>query len=279
MDAWPRTSRRLPRVAPSGGHQRLGPRRAGCYGKAVPQPYDSPPIVEAVYEVFVQDSPGWSQLSLERIREKVKDQFGGSKDVLEPVGVQVQFGPGKTIAQTMTPEAPRHRLWSSDKSEMFQFSSAMCAYNLLAKYRGFDEHKADLERIVGVYLAEASSTGILWVGQRYINKITLPSSGTNPSEYFLFYPALPPSSSHRPFALQVVTESFEGGSVTLNLAYQDEGPSGADYFLDIYARSKIAVAANAAEVREWQERAHQPVKRAFESALTDKARALFEGRK
>ncbi len=239
--------------------------------------YKRPPLVEAIYEVYIEDSPGWSQLSYGRIKDGLQSRFDGEPDVLEPIGFEVKLGPGKSVAQTTAYEAPRHRVWSRDRGEMFQFSPAMCAYNLLAKYTRFEAHAADLEEFVRAYLKEAQPTRIAWVGQRYINRISLPTSATDPAQYFHFYPSLPPPTSHRPFALQVAMEQFEGGEATLNLSYQGEDGGGAQYFLDIYARSTAPIAPEAAAVREWQERAHQPVRKAFEAAVTDKAREELLG--
>jgi hypothetical protein len=85
----------------------------------VPERYKSPPLVEAIYEVYVRDCPGWSELSYKEIEEQARPRFDGRRDELEPVGVQVQLGPGKAIAHSVAPEARRVRLWSRDASEMF----------------------------------------------------------------------------------------------------------------------------------------------------------------
>ena len=72
-------------------------------------------------------------------------------------------------------------------------------------------------------------------------------------------------------------EKFDGGEAALNLTFQGQENDQAVYFLDIYARSTVPLNPVAGELRVWQERAHESVGRAFEAAVTAKARELFEG--
>jgi uncharacterized protein (TIGR04255 family) len=243
----------------------------------VPEPYKAPPLVEAIFEVYYRDSPGASELSFKELEDLLRKQFSGRREELEPRGVQFQLGPGKNVAHKVLSEEQRIRLWAEDGGEMFQFAPRMCAYNILSRYRQFADHASDIERLFSAHLDRARPTAVEWAGQRYINKVLLPSADLDPAGYFEFYPKLPKAAPQRPFALQVVMERFAAGEVTLNLTYQGDEQEKAVYFLDIYARSTGPLGAAAGELRAWQEQAHESVRRAFESAVTAKARTLFGG--
>ena len=136
--------------------------------------YERPPLLEAIYEVYARDCPGWSELSYKEIEEQLRARFDGRREELEPVGVQVLVGPGKAISHSVAPEAHRVRLWTKDGGEMFQFAPTMCAYNIMKRYERFASHAADIEKLFGVYLERAKPTATEWAGQRYINRVLLP---------------------------------------------------------------------------------------------------------
>lgn len=239
--------------------------------------YKTPPLVEAIFEAYFRRSPGWSELSYKRLEERLRDRFDGKRDVVQSFGIEFQFGrDGQVVRQGQAPEAPRQqRIWAKDGGELFQFSPAMCAYNLLSRYRHFESHAPEIEKLYAEYLAEAQPTAVKFLGQRYINRVVLPEGTEDPAAYFEVYPKLPGTAVHRPFALQLLAEKFEDGEVFMNLAYQGEERSRALFFLDVYARSTKPVRPLAAEIRIWHERAHAVVHRAFEAALTAKSRDLF----
>lgn len=238
--------------------------------------YKAPPLVEAIYEVQFKDGPGWSELSYGRLEAAVADRFDGNRDTQEAVGVEIQFGPDGMVTPGPAPRLPRkRRIWTKDGGELFQFSSSMCAFNVLSQYKHFDLLTDNLEKLFDLFTKEAQPTATQFVGQRYINRVVLPSGQQDPSAYFEVYPRLPLSVAHRPFALQVVSERFDGGEVTVNLAYQGDDGGKAVFFLDVYARSTTPVLPMAHEIRMWQERAHPFVRSSFEAVLTAKSRELF----
>ncbi len=50
------------------------------------------PLAEAVFEIEVADSQGWSQLSQKALAVKLKTPFDGDEEVLEPFGMQLTLG-------------------------------------------------------------------------------------------------------------------------------------------------------------------------------------------
>src|SRR5207244_2260216 len=138
--------------------------------------------------------------------------------------------------------------------EMFQFGPDVCAYNVMSHYTHFEDHVPEMRRLFEAYLNEAQPNAISLVGQRYINKFLI-AKDDQPEKYFQSYPRLPPAPAPRLFALQVATETFEGGQVVVNLVHRGEEASSAAYLLDIYGQGPTgSVERSVGSVIAWQER-------------------------
>ncbi|MFL5347547.1 MAG: TIGR04255 family protein [Hyalangium sp.] len=240
------------------------------------QRYHRPPLVEATYEVFVRDAPGWSQLSEQQLEQNLKASFSGQRETLEPVGVDILLGP-RGVSHSPVQGAKRVRLWSEDKGSLVQFSQEMAALNvLLAGYSSYASVVPQLENVVRAYLSASQPTRLAWIGQRYLNKIELPTAASEASTYFHYYPRVPAVGIHRPFALQVVSEVFDGGEVVLNLTFKGKHGERPIYFLGIYARSNVEIEPRLETIMRWQTTAHEAIRRSFTAALTDSCRQLFD---
>ena len=239
-------------------------------------PYPNPPLLEAVFELFVAgDGLDWSTETTGQIEGLLAEQFDGPRETIRPTGLQIQLSPEGVGAQSLQPEPDRRRLWTSDRGEMFQFSPAMCAYNLLGHYRTFEQHARTLESLVRLFLEHRQPKEIAWAGQRYVNRIVVPAGAGDPATFFEIYPKVP-AGQHRQFAMQILSGEFEGGQVMLNLVFQGEQEGMASYVLDIYARSSVVLKPEPAGILRWHEAAHVMVRRSFENALTAKTKALFQ---
>lgn len=236
--------------------------------------YTKPPLVEALCEVYAQDAPGWSDSSAQRLEERFGNIFSGEPETLELLGMEFELGV-KSEARQRAISSVRRRLWTMNRDRMIQFEAGMCAYNILGQYSTFEAYVEDIKDFIAAYLAEARPTALQWTGQRYINKVVLPRDEANPATYFTIYPSLPASTTHRPFALQVVMEQFQGGQVVLNLTYRSQAVDGAVYLLEIYARAIEKIEPETTQILNWQRAAHTAVQSVFEMAITNRARQLF----
>lgn len=248
--------------------------------RPVTTPYPTPPLVEAIFEFFIEPPAAWSAESEARLTAAYSSRFPGPRDEVASFGVELRLGPeGPSIRQGAPPEPRRLRLWTEDKGELVQFGAAMCAYNLLSHYTRFEDHIDRLEEVVATYLAEVRPTHIEWTGQRYLNRVVVPASEGGPQRYFEVYPRFP-TAVHGPFALQVVAGAFENGQTVLGLTFQGERDGAAAYTLDLYARSTLPVEPSPSALRQWHEKAHESVRQTFEAVLTPAAKAEFakEGR-
>jgi uncharacterized protein (TIGR04255 family) len=239
--------------------------------------YLHPPLMEAIYEVFVKDAPGWSVESARGLENTLLPSFVGQREEVNLVNLNIHLGPTGQPSTVVAPDDLRTRLWNSNRTSLVQFSSQMAALNVLpGAYTQYEEQEPQLSAFFAAYLAASQPTALAWLGQRYINKIVLPVGARNAGDYFQFYPRFPSSVHHRTFALQVVLDSFEGGEVVLNFTCTGQKEEQPTYFLDISARSTVYVAPNVQNILRWQSTAHQAIRRAFSLALTDDCRRLFE---
>jgi len=238
--------------------------------------YQHPPLVEAVFEVFATPTQ-WPEAAEQAIEEALRRDYAGKREVLKPLGLRFQMGPGLALQGATTEEPERIRLWTPDGDRMVQFARNMCALNVLPPYRHYGDYVPELERLTGLYLDKARPSAAVVLGQRYINKVRLPRGGT-PESFFEIYPALPPHvrSRHPPLSMQVEIETLEaGGNVVLTLTAKGLEEDHPVYVLDIYARTEEAAPPTWDRIRQWHEAAHGAVISAFELAITDRARELF----
>ncbi len=151
----------------------------------------------------------------------------------------------------------------------------MCAFNALRPYSHFVDYLPNIERLFKAYLNETQPEGVLFLGQRYINHITLPSPDTQPWDYFTVYPRLPNREIPGIFGIQIQTARLSHGQVVMNLTRMGQPQSA--YSLDIYARTedrpRIVAAWDA--IATWLDEAHVKVKQCFEFGLQSKAQEML----
>ncbi len=250
---------------------------AGCGYNYGAMRYRKPPLVEAVFEVFAVPTK-WSEETPEIIETAFREVYSGKREVLKPVGLHFQMGPGLALQGLKTEQEPdRVRLWTPDGDRMVQFAPNMCALNILPEYLHYEEHRPELERLTKKYLELAEPTATAQLGQRYINRVRLPVGG-RPDNFFKVYPAVPEEIGGRnpPFSMQVEIQTLGvGGNVVLTLTAKGVEDGHPVYVLDVYARSQAPGPASWDYIREWQDEAHEAVKAAFEMAITEAARDLF----
>lgn len=239
--------------------------------------YRTPPLVEAVFEVFATPTR-WPEEGARSVESAFTPTFSGKREILRPVGLQLQMGPGLALkGLVQEPEPERIRLWTPDGGRMVQFAPNMCALNILPEYSHYIEYRAELERLTSLYLDLARPTTVGLLGQRYINKVVLPVDST-PEKFFSVYPAVPEHIRGRnpPFSMQVEVETLGvGGNLVLTLTSKGLEDGCPVYVLDLYARSEAPCPPDWAFIGSWQDESHKAIMAAFEMAITDDARRLF----
>jgi uncharacterized protein (TIGR04255 family) len=242
--------------------------------------YDAPPLVEAVFELFADPTAvtAWEKVPVERVRSRL-EEYAGDEQQLQDV-LSFEVGPNG-ITSNVNPAAHRVRLWNVAHTKAVQFGTQMCAHNVLAAaYLHFEDHLESIQNVFATFLDEARPQNLYWLGQRYINQITIPVSDLDVASYFQIYPQLPAGlvAGHRPIAVQLETSTWETGTAIVNLSFRSVNNESALYVLDIYARSKDQLPHDAQALINWQMRAHDAISESFELSITDKCRRLFKER-
>jgi uncharacterized protein (TIGR04255 family) len=240
--------------------------------------YKRSPLVEAVFE-FMPISAELDDAGLAALRLASSEYQ--DETVEQGVLQRVDFSPTGPVSSKTEARPPRYKRMHSSKTMLVQFSRELFCFNALVPYTHYLDYKPEIERLFSEYVRAARPRGVLFLGQRYLNRIMLPTDAADPSEYLALYPRMSPSTRRqKPMFLQIEAEQFaEGGHVLATLSYQ--GPDGATkrptYVLDLYARTgeRPAIDFLWPNVSTWHDFAHDALTKAFESSIEDEARSLF----
>ena len=235
--------------------------------------------MEAVFE-FVPTSATLTKDGVERLRARFASEYP-KLDHLAGVEVQLRLGPTGPSALPTGKQRDRYRLWNAAKSRLLQFAEDMCAFNALAPYSHYEDYLPDIKRFFDAYVLECKAADLGHLGQRYVNRIFLPSEEAAAEDYFTLYPTFPrgaiPIARHPPVSLQVGTQQLSRGQVTMSLHYAGSDGLRPVYFLDLYAHwtDNSKGEFSWPSVKTWQDEAHAAVKCAFEAAITERCRELL----
>ncbi len=236
--------------------------------------YGRPPLVEAVFELFSEGTPGFRT-------DRFFGQFDEYVSAPEHWGehvVAVELRDGRLVASQASPQQGERR-WNSQRNHGVLVGPGVFACNILPPYKHFADYRSVLKRLLQAYIEVARPSALQWIGHRYINRIKVTGA---PADLIAIYPRLPGSlaSNHPPLSLQLEASKFEAGTVVASLALEEHTGGEASYVLDLYARSSIPLQNwGVDEMILWHDRAHLAVREAFEMAITETARTLFKERK
>jgi len=239
--------------------------------------YRNTPLQEAVFE-FAPRGPSFDGDGFAEMQAELRASYDGEGGPTPSSGALMWNFVNRTVMPSPARTPDRFRAWTADRARTALVGHDLCAFNAMAPYTHFLDYLPAMESLFRAYAKHANAPSVAFLGQRYINRISLPTDA-DPSDYFTVYPKVPAdwprTSLHRPFSMQILTEELETGHVVVTLAMQQQNPP--IYFLDIYARTNNdpEIAFEWEPARDWQARAHEAVKRAFEFTITDRCRTIL----
>lgn len=250
-------------------------RTVGAELRSTSRRYRNRPVVEALCELFFLESE-WDQTIPYAFYERVHDRFP-TKTQLEQMGVEVQLGPKEAGAKLLA-GSPRIQFSREDGSRMVQVAQNLLVVNQLRPYPKFEEWKPTVSEMLSLYRELAKPKGVDRLGVRYINKIVIPAPAFRMEDYFRIYPEIPPElgSAHGRFLMRLeIPPKHDGHQLIVTFGTAPaEGPESSSELLDLYD----VVPAGKADfdnIDRRIEEAHANIEHAFESMITDQARALF----
>lgn len=240
----------------------------------MPRSYPNSPITEAVCEFQFQSQLEWDWTIPGLVYQEISSEFPQKR---QEKSFELNIAPQEhRIVQKLGGGLSKMQFIRADDSGMVQVGPNLLAINVRAPYPGWGRFVELVDRQLNVYVQIAKPTGFKRLGLRYINKIEFPWVTMETTEFFNYYPHLPPTieQSHGPFTMRVA-HAYSMGRDILNLQLVNLPAATLTYVLDIdYATTQ----PNPVELKDgmvWVTEAHAKVEEMFEACITDKTRARF----
>lgn len=243
--------------------------------------YKKPPVSQVVCEFQFVGASAWDWTIPGLIYQKISDKFPEKR---QEQGFQIRIGPGEqkveqslSLPSTLT----KVQFLNDSKSAMVQIGPDLLAVNIMSGYPGWESFRTLVLEQFRIYTEIAHPVSFKRIGLRYTNRVEFSQNRIETTDYFNYYPKLPPSldQMHGPFSMQVL-HTYDNERDILNLRMSSEvrvppTPNiviilDLDYALIDATRLKLD------EVESWIDQAHDRIESMFEACITDKARELFE---
>lgn len=238
--------------------------------------YSNPPIVEALCEFqFVPGQP-WDITIPGLLYEKIKSEF----PVKQPqMGFGIGLQPKEGGIEQRVEMSQVMQFFRADKTALVQVGPDLLTINHLKPYPTWEIFKPLIIGNLKIYQEVAKPKGFKRIGLRYINKIDFDQHPIELTDYFNYYPFIPPNlpQMHETFQVRVEMPYEEGHDrLLLTLASMiPEKPDVLSLLLDLDYIMVIPERIPLNQVSDWIEKAHTVVENAFEACITDKCRVLF----
>lgn len=241
--------------------------------------YPRAPITEAVIEIRFQE-PVPKDL-VEKVRSRVLEQ--GHYLLLDTWNVRTVQVDIASVLASVAQEATGYRVSSLDRADVFLITTASFAVSRLAPYAAWESFYARSTRDWGVWKRVVGYRRIQRIGVRYINRIDIPSKPGQKirlEDYFTCYPEVPEGTGFPGLASYAMQLQLPGGPDGSNLMINGASvPSPllnhASFLLDLDISIEGDVPQKDEELWGLIGRIREYKNTAFESCITDRARALF----
>lgn len=242
--------------------------------------FDAPPLVEAVFDCFVEPS---AELLDPRALEdgffaRFSEYTADSRQEWRQFSSVVAIQGGQPAGTTINAQAGVRR-WNSERSRGVLIGPGVLALNIVPPYGHFEDHLPHLTNLLEAFLALAKPRRVQWLGHRYINHVVMDlADQVSPAALFTLYPQLSPprAMTHPAVTVQVEAGQFPEGSVLTSLSLAARAPDKVVYSLDVYARTTGEVELAAGSVAGWHTIAHRAIMDAFLGSITAEARRRFK---
>jgi len=242
------------------------------------QPYNQPPITEAVIEIrFAKIS---DHLNFRKVIKKLKNNYEALQE-LNNQDIKVEFS--NLVKDEPTVKRSSHityRFSSSNMTQLLLLTESSFTVSQLAPYNGWDEFLARFIRDWKVWRKIVGFSEIKRIGVRYINRLDIPISGPilKLSDFVNIFPEMPKIlGTNLSYAVQANFPIVDLKSIlTISSATM---PSPLTGFTSIVIDQDISKEAdlpkNEDSIISFLNEVRDKKNEIFESCITDKARKLF----
>lgn len=242
--------------------------------------YKHPPIVEALCEFQFIPSQPWDITIPGLLYDRINNEFP-VKQQKRRVGFD--FRPKKGGLEQEVKMSQLMQFFRPDKSALVQVGLDLLTINYLKPYSTWENFKSLILNNLKVYQDIAKPKGFKHIGLRYINRIDFDKESIELSDYFNYYPFIPPK----------LPQIHKGFNVSIKIPYEEardlliltiksiisKKPRVLSLLLDLDYIMVKPESVPIIQSSEWIERAHSIIENSFESCITDKCRNLFKEEK
>jgi hypothetical protein len=226
----------------------------------VKRKYRNPPIIEVVCEFqFSSDSP-WDLTVPGLVYEQLKETF--PRKVQEEL-LTVRLPSGVSAPPNLVPQLhseQRMRFVRLDERAFVLLGKHVLSINHLQPYPSWEQYLPLIEQAFTAYQSVARPEGIHRIGLRYINRIAIPESDVQMSDYFVLFPYVQDRDLLKVELATGVSDTSQQLGAFLDF----------DYFL----AQPGAVAPS--EALKWVSHGHDVIERSFEACVTERLRNQFD---
>jgi uncharacterized protein (TIGR04255 family) len=242
--------------------------------------YERAPITEALIDIRVQIPEGLDTVALERVHDRVKDQYPNKR---RKFSIEGRISARQEVGASASQKLLGFAFVSEDAKQVFQARLDGFTFSRLWPYGTWNELRDEAQRLWGIYKTATNPLKITRVAVRYINQIDIPQSQIDYKDYFRTSPEvspdLPQGLSAFFMQLQFPQEDFGGVLVLTQTAIPPSGPSTTSVLLDLDAFKDGTDITSDDEAWAVLETLRNCKNKFFEACITDKARQLFGQRK
>ena len=240
-----------------------------------PREYADPPVVEALCEVYF-DSSRWDDTVPGRFFDRAQTIGFTEKEPVQRHEAQIHLdavsGPSAVVRQDT-----RMRFRNADRTRVVQVEPDLVVVNQLRPYPTFADWSPTVVAVARTYAELAEARGVSRIGLRYINRIDLPGSRVDLSEWFLVAPRLPSAwqDTAGSFLVRVERKVAEGMDLILTFGSAPSKVGESSFMLDLYAVHTLRAVSSVESLPPLLEDAHSCIESVFEGSITEALRTRF----
>lgn len=244
----------------------------------IQQPYDKPPITEAIIDIGFASQHDERKLS-KAVAKLEKSYVNRRETTRQQVDIDVVTGES-SIKTGHVPNT--HQFSSIDMTQLLTIEPSHFILSQLAPYPGWDEFLGRFKRDWASFKDKMGFNEISRIGVRYINRLDIPISGPTieQGQYLNIFPKLPPEIVNiEAYAIQVVrSETDIKCRLQMNSANMPSPIANHISFLvDQDIIRQVDVPQSDEDIFDLLDAIRLKKNSIFESCITNKSRELFNG--
>lgn len=248
--------------------------------------YKNPPIEEALCEFRFAPGPDWDPTVPGKLQAELGDEYSGKPREQRAVQVGLHVQKGKPANLQYDEGLAKVQLLTKQGTRMVGVGPGVLSIHMLRPYQdllnfnkgGWEEFQPRIAAALEAYRKVTQPSSVNRVGVRYINKIVIPLASVKIENYlscaYLEIDGLP--EQYVNFVSRVEYVYDDGARLVLSYGLLSASSNSVECLLDLdviwQAETLIDWEASLKIANDLHERAGS----AFEAAVTDKARELFD---